>query len=105
MPVPEKDIKKRSVHTKSKTVADFRNQLIETSFSKLIEIRVDISKFYSSIYTHSVTWGFLGKEKAKNYFNQREILDTLIERGDIDAKLYKIQYGSFKTKTLVQWTV
>ena len=90
LPVPEKDVKKRSVHTKSKGVADFRNQLIETSFSKLIEIRVDISKFYPSIYTHSVTWGFLGKEKAKNYFNQRDRLDILIANGDIDAKLYEI---------------
>ncbi len=90
LPVPEKDVKKRSVHTKSKKVSDFRNQLIETSFSKLIEIRVDISKFYPSIYTHSVTWGFLGKEKAKNYFHQKDKLDTLIANGDIDAKLYKI---------------
>ncbi|MEH1889101.1 MAG: RNA-directed DNA polymerase [Nostoc sp.] len=56
----------------------------------MIEIRVDISKFYPSIYTHSVTWGFLGKEKAKNYFNQRDRLDILIASGDIDAKLYEI---------------
>jgi hypothetical protein len=90
LPVPEREGKKRSVHTKSKGVADFRNQLIETSFSKLIEIRVDISKFYPTIYTHSVTWGLLGKEKAKNYFNKKDRLDTLIASGDMDAKLYKL---------------
>lgn len=89
-PIPETNLKKRSVSTYSQNVADFRNKLIETSFSKLIEIRVDISKFYPTIYTHSVTWAFLGKEKAKTYFNQKDQLNTLIANGDIDAKLYKL---------------
>lgn len=89
-PVPESDINKRSVSTFSKGVADFRNKLLSTSFNKTIEIKVDISKFYPTIYTHSITWAFLGKEEAKRYFKQRDILDSLITSGDTNAALYKL---------------
>lgn len=57
---------------------------------KLYEVRVDISKFYATIYTHSITWGFLGKDKAKDYFRKRSSIDDLIQAGDKDAKVYKL---------------
>lgn len=88
-PVPESSTDKRSVSTFSKNVSEFRNSLLRTSIDKMIEIKIDISKFYPTIYTHSVTWAFLGKDKAKHYFNQKDNLDALISGGDIDAALYK----------------
>lgn len=88
-PIPEITSDKRSVSTFSKSVAEFRNSLLNTSIDKLIEVRVDISKFYPTIYTHSVAWALLGKEKAKQYFKQKDNLDTLIASGDTDAELYK----------------
>lgn len=88
-PIPEPSIEKRAVSTFSKNVSEFRDALLRTSIDKMIEIKVDISKFYPSIYTHSVTWAFLGKEKAKYYFSQKDNLDVLISSGDTDAALYK----------------
>lgn len=88
-PIPETASDKRSVSTFSKSVAEFRNSLLKTSIYKLIEIRVDISKFYPTIYTHSVAWALLGKDKAKQYFKQKDNLDALIASGDTDAELYK----------------
>jgi hypothetical protein len=88
-PIPETLPNKRSVSTFSKSVSDFRNELLKTSVDKIIEIRVDISKFYPTIYTHSLAWALLGKEKAKFYFGERDNLDTLITSGDTDAELYK----------------
>lgn len=88
-PIPETAADKRSVSTFSKSVADFRNSLLKTSIDKLIEVRVDISKFYHTIYTHSVAWALLGKENAKRYFKEKDNLDTLIAGGDTDAALYK----------------
>lgn len=88
-PIPEQAIDKRSVSTFSKSVAEFRNSLLKTSIDKLIEVRVDISKFYPTIYTHSVAWALLGKEKAKHYFKAKNKLDVLIASGDPDAQLYK----------------
>jgi Reverse transcriptase (RNA-dependent DNA polymerase) len=92
LPTPDTNPIKRSVSTLSKSVADFRDHKISTSLSKLIEIQVDISKFYSTIYTHSITWAFLGKEKAKLYYKQKDVTD-LIAANDHDAKLYKLADG------------
>lgn len=55
----------------------------------MIELRVDISKFYPTIYTHSIAWALLGKEKAKQYFKEKDNLDRLISAGDAEAALYK----------------
>jgi hypothetical protein len=88
-PIPEMSADKRSVSTSSKSVAEFRNSLLKTSIDKLIEVRVDISKFYPTIYTHSIAWALLGKDKAKHYFKEKDNLDTLIAGGDTDAELYK----------------
>ncbi len=92
-PISEILSTKRSVSTFSKSVSDFRNELLNTSFGKTIEVRVDISKFYPTIYTHSIAWALLGKDKAKNYFKQKANLDTLIAGGDLDAALYKFAEG------------
>lgn len=89
-PVPENDVNKRSVITVSNSVADFRNRLLSSSFNKTIELRVDISKFYPTIYTHSITWAFLGKEEAKRVFKQKNNLKSLIASGDANAELYSI---------------
>jgi len=88
-PIPETAPEKRAVSTSSKSVADFRNSLLKTSIGKLIEIRVDISKFYPTIYTHSISWALLGKEKAKHYFKEKDNLSILIAGGDTDAALYE----------------
>jgi Reverse transcriptase (RNA-dependent DNA polymerase) len=90
LPRPETNPIKRSVSTLSKSVSDFREHRISTSLSKLIEIRVDISKFYPTIYTHSITWAFLGKEKAKSYYKQKNDLATLIAANDHDAIMYEL---------------
>ena len=88
-PVPETNPSKRSVSTVSKSLSDFRTSRLQTSFGKIIEVSVDISKFYPTIYTHSVAWGLLGKDKAKSYFKQKDNLAALIAAGDADAALYK----------------
>lgn len=88
-PIPELAKEKRAVSTFSKSVAEFRNSLLKTSIDKLIELRVDISKFYPTIYTHSIAWALLGKDKAKHYFKEKDNLNELIAGGDIDAELYK----------------
>ena len=51
-------------------------------------LSLDISRCYESIYTHSITWALLGKEKAKEEYLKKEnersssynIADNLDER-------------------------
>jgi len=48
---------------------DFQNNnediIMEKQFGKKYCVRADISSFYSSIYTHSICWAFVGKDEAK----------------------------------------
>jgi hypothetical protein len=59
---------RRAVRTKSTSWNNFKFQLIEKSFDKKIQLTLDISQFYPTIYTHSIPWAILGKEKAKKLF-------------------------------------
>jgi hypothetical protein len=89
-PIEETNIANRSVRTYSKNVQSLRDTIIEKSINKLIQVKVDISKFYPTIYTHIISWCLLGKTKAKVYYNKTDNeLGQLINSGDTDAILYK----------------
>lgn len=64
---------KRTLRTKSKSWNEFKFEIIEKSFDKKFELRLDISKFYPSIYTHSIPWALLGKEKSKSLFKIKNL--------------------------------
>lgn len=57
----------RSVRTKSRSLNDFKFELIRKSSDKRFELRLDIAQYYPKIYTHSIPWAILGKSKAKEY--------------------------------------
>lgn len=59
---------KRAVRTKSRSWNNFKFQLIEKSSDKKFELTLDISQFYSTIYTHSIPWAVVGKDNAKKFF-------------------------------------
>lgn len=91
----------RAVRTKSISLNNFKFQVIEESFNKKYELRLDIAQFYPSIYTHSIPWGILGRDLAKRYFtlkSRRTNWQNLINT-DSYAKLYEI---SDKLDTLVR---
>ncbi|WP_299190485.1 RNA-directed DNA polymerase, partial [uncultured Aquimarina sp.] len=89
-PIEETNPKKRAVRTFSKSVQDLRNTILETSVNKLYQVKLDISKFYPTIYTHVISWSLLGKEIAKEYYKKSKTeLETLIASGDANAILYK----------------
>src|SRR5690606_34588468 len=53
----------------------------------------DISQFYPSIYTHSLPWAILGKEKAKKFYYIKSTQSThwsTLLRTNADAKLYSV---------------
>ena len=83
---------RRAVRTKSTSWNNFKFQLIEKSFDKKIQSILDISQFYPTIYTHSIPWAILGKEKAKRLFkisiSDQSRWDSLVTN-DIDAKAYR----------------
>lgn len=90
---------KRAIIPSCKSVSDFQTIKLYRGLYKRVELKIDISCFYSTIYTHAITWMMVGKIKAKeiwrgrlttkgytcgdknldNLYNQANQIDTLIE--------------------------
>ncbi|MDY9926939.1 RNA-directed DNA polymerase [Methanosarcina sp.] len=69
-----------------KSFIDFRKNCIIDSFDKIFELKVDISWFYPSIYTHSIPWALHTKEISK----QRQS-DMSLEGNVLDKYIRKCQ--------------
>lgn len=86
----------RSVRTKSASWSNFKFCLIDISFDKRIELRLDISQFYPTIYTHSLTWALVGKEKSKEFFkiiqSKKSEWDELLELDPIAQRYAKSEF-------------
>lgn len=49
-----------------------KKKAIIENFDMLYELKVDISKYYPSIYTHSIVWAILGKNRAKEMWRMKQ---------------------------------
>lgn len=88
-PVEVAENPKRAVKTFSSGVPILRNEILKRSVRKLIQVKIDISKFYPTIYTHTIPWSILGKESAKRLFKlSKAELAALIDAGDSGAINY-----------------
>lgn len=78
----------------------FKNYLDRTKFSLGFKylLKVDISKCYENIYTHSITWALLGKEKAKKEHNKKKDSQSkdFIKFDQIDARVRAINNNETK---------
>ncbi len=59
----------------------------EKKYNKLMKL--DISKCFDSIYTHSITWAVLGKEAIKENLNESKASFA----GQFDALMQRMHYG------------
>lgn len=55
----------------SYTFEESRKLRCSHSFGYKYILRIDLSNFYNSIYTHSITWALIGKENAKQFVNKK----------------------------------
>lgn len=88
-PIYQNEFNRRTLTTSSSGVAEFIRQMLDASFNKKIELRLDLSKFYPTIYTHSIPWAMLGKNEAKEIYNKgKDEVKRMSQRGDLKALLY-----------------
>jgi hypothetical protein len=78
-PIP--DVTKNRAIKTLKTFGEFRHECLIHSFGSLYEIKTDISRFYSSIYTHILPWVLHSKAVAKNRKNDKTLLGNLLDIG------------------------
>lgn len=55
----------RAIKTNYEKGGDSKERTIVESYNMLYELKIDIAKYYPSIYTHSLVWAILGKDRAK----------------------------------------
>lgn len=69
----------RAVITKN-NFSDFTKERLIISADMLFEIKTDISRFYNSIYTHSIPWAIHGKRISKENRNDLSLLGNKIDK-------------------------
>lgn len=67
---------------------EFVRKIFLASYPYLFELKTDISKYYPSIYTHSIPWAMHTKEIAKAKRSDKKLLGNII-----DTFLQKTMYG------------
>jgi len=55
----------RAIRTNYEKLSDSKEKTIVESYDMIYELKLDITKYYPSIYTHSIVWAILGKKRAK----------------------------------------
>ena len=64
----------------------FKEKSIEASFNKKFELKMDIARYFPSIYTHSISWAMHGKnfikqpENRRNYDYVGNLLDAICSK-------------------------
>lgn len=69
-PTYETGIHERCFRASSISVWALTLKKLSLSQGKIYELKLDISLFYPSIYTHSITWAIIGKDRAKQLWRQ-----------------------------------
>lgn len=86
------DINQRRAIPESKSVAAFRTERINRSFDHYFEMKVDISNFYPSIYTHTIPWAFTSKGIGKRIWHSRTKKTGEVFDGE-ETRLYDIGHN------------
>ncbi|MFV0331127.1 MAG: RNA-directed DNA polymerase [Dysgonomonas sp.] len=86
-PTYNSELNKRTFTTSSKNVYEFTKAVLDASFDKKVELRLDLANFYSTIYTHSIPWALLGKKEAKTLYSTG--WKKLVADGNPEAIKYK----------------
>lgn len=90
-PIFQKSLIDRCFRTRSERFVDFVTKTLDLSFKHTFELRLDISMFYHRIYTHSIPWALLGKDRAKQVYNNIDKFKTSSDSRDLyDYKMFVI---------------
>lgn len=91
IPTYDINIDERCYRPSSHGVWALTRKKLSLSQGKLYELKLDISSFYPSIYTHSISWAFLGKEKAKSLWRKNGD-KCFTPPSNTDERLYNIAH-------------
>ena len=79
---------KEKKHTILNWYQNFERRTIQEYLDYNWMVKTDITNCYGSIYTHTISWALVGKEKAKRTKNDKSLFHNVI-----DSKIQGLQYG------------
>ena len=79
--IPVKDDSKQRAVKTQHDFGEFKRERLVSSFDKSHELKTDISKFYTTIYTHSIPWLLHGKADAKKNRTNKNLLGNQLDKG------------------------
>lgn len=92
LPTYDTNIHSRCFRPSSPSVLSLMKKKLKLAQNKQVEIKLDINNFYPSIYTHSITWAMVGKDKAKEIWraNGNRLIAAPANK---EEELYNIGYS------------
>ncbi|MBR3836711.1 MAG: RNA-directed DNA polymerase [Clostridia bacterium] len=79
-PIPQNPTDSQAYSKRSKNIADTKFEIEKLYQNRRYEIRLDISTFFDSIYTHSIPWAIHGKETAKRERSNASLLGNKLDK-------------------------
>jgi hypothetical protein len=77
--IPEIDKSNRRAILQFAKFEIFKEKCIESSFDTFFELKSDISKYFPSIYTHSIPWAIHTKQIAKTRRRDRTLYGNILD--------------------------
>jgi len=76
----------RAIQTNYDSVSESKEKTVIDAYDMLFELKIDISKYYPSIYTHSFVWALLGKKRAKQLWKMK----PAVRNAEADSIVYDL---------------
>lgn len=61
----EPDISERCIGPQHTVLSVIYQEKLKKALSKRYEVKLDVANFYPTVYTHTISWALLGRDKAK----------------------------------------
>lgn len=85
----ESDISERCIKAKGLPLFVYQREKLKAGMAKNYEVKIDVANFYPTVYTHSITWALLGRQKAKDIWSMNKAQRNAYTPA-IDVQLYEM---------------
>ena len=83
------DISDRCLVPRGFPIRMLKQETLKVAMAKKYEVKLDVANYYPSIYTHSITWALLGRNKAKKIWGMSS-KERKAHSTDSDVHLYEL---------------
>lgn len=71
IPTNSETLSNRSITPYSPNLLFYKQEMVKRSIGKKVMLKLDVNNFYPSVYTHTIEWALVGKDKAKKVWSSK----------------------------------